>query len=192
MSQPAQPATELGTQNLEKLAGTQLDLSDRVELLDTQTECTFVYVNDQGWPCGVVMSYINVDGTFWLTAVEGRGHVRALAADQRVSIVVSSTGSGLEGRRMLSVRGQVTVHRDRETVDWFLDRFTRALQPADPDSWRALLDSPQRVVFEVRPVGITASHDQRKIPGNGRGMAKGADVGRAKGEAVSSSTSAGA
>lgn len=187
MTDPLSPAAELGTQNLEKLAGTQLDLADRAELLDTQTECTFIYVNDEGWPCGVVMSYIQVDGVFWLTAVEGRGHVRALARDQRVSIVVSSTGSGLPGRRMVSVRGEVTVHRDQEVKNWFLDRFTHALQPADPDSWRKLLDSPHRVVFEVRPVAITASHDQRKIPGNGRGMAAGAETGRRPGEAVSSS-----
>lgn len=187
MTAQSGPSAELGTQNLEKLTGTQLDVAGRAELLDTQTECTFVYTNEDGWPCGVVMSYIQVDGVFWLTAVEGRGHVRALARDQRVSIVVSSAGSGLPGRRMLSVRGEVTVHRDQETKDWFLDKFTRALQPADPDSWRKLLDSPQRVVFEVKPVGITASHDQRKIPGNGRGMSADADTGRRAGQAVSSS-----
>ncbi|UMG91220.1 hypothetical protein [Nocardioides sp. TF02-7] len=106
MTAQSGPSAELGTQNLEKLTGTQLDVAGRAELLDTQTECTFVYTNEDGWPCGVVMSYIQVDGVFWLTAVEGRGHVRALARDQRVSIVVSSAGSGLPGRRMLSVRGR--------------------------------------------------------------------------------------
>ena len=187
MNTPLTPSGELGTENLEVLAGTQLDLADRAELLDTQTECTFIYRNEEGWPCGVVMSYIQVDGVFWLTAVEGRGHVRTLDEDPHVSIVVSSAGSGLPGRRMLSVRGKVTVHRDPGTKDWFLRKFTRALQPADPDAWRKLLDSPRRVVLEVRPVAITASHDQRKIPGNGRGMAAGSDTGRSAGEAVSSS-----
>ncbi len=178
------PSDELGTQNLEKLKGTHLDRDDQRELLETQTECTFIYTNEKGWPCGVVMSYINVEGTFWLTAVEGRAHVRSLAEHPEVSVVVSSAGSGLPGRRMISVRGTVTVHRDPEVKDWFLRAFTSTLQPADPDSWRQLLDSPERVVFEVTPVAVGASHDQRKIPGNGRGMAADADTGRGVGERV--------
>jgi len=163
---------KLGVDDLEQLKGTHLDRADQHELLTAQTECTFVFSNDEGWPSGVVMSFIVVDGTFWLTAVEGRAHVRALAADQRVSIVVSSAGSGLPGRRMLSVRGEATVHRDDETKQWFLDQFTSRLQPEDPVAWRKLLDSPNRVVFEVRPTAIAVSHDQRKIAGNGRGIEK--------------------
>jgi hypothetical protein len=161
---------ELGTENLEKLRGTHLDGQDQLELLTTQTECSFVFLNAEGWPAGVVMSYFYEGGTFWLTAVEGRNHVRAADRDERVSIVVSAAGSGLPGRRMVSVRGRVTVHRDRETIDWFLGEFTRRLQPEDPHSWRKLLDSPNRVAFEVVPVARPVSHDQRKIPGNGRGM----------------------
>ena len=161
---------KLGVDDLEQLKGTHLDRADQNELLTAQTECTFVFSNEEGWPSGVVMSFIVVDGTFWLTAVEGRAHVRALATDQRVSIVVSSAGSGLPGRRMLSVRGEATVHRDDETKQWFLDQFTSRLQPEDPVAWRKLLDSPNRVVFEVRPTAIAVSHDQRKIAGNGRGM----------------------
>ena len=161
----------LGTENLEKLRGTHLERDDQVELLTTQTECSFVFLDDRGWPRGVVMSFIYEDGRFWLTAVEGRAHVRAADRDERVSIVVSAAGSGLPGRRMVSVRGRVTVHRDRETIDWFLGEFTQRLQPEDPHAWRTLLDSPNRVVFEVEPVAKPVSHDQRKIPGNGRGMA---------------------
>jgi hypothetical protein len=72
---------------------------------------------------------------------------------------------------MVSVRGRVVVHRDRPTIDWFLDEFTQRLQPAGPRQWRRLLDSPNRVVFEVTPAASPVSHDQRKIPGNGRGLA---------------------
>jgi nitroimidazol reductase NimA-like FMN-containing flavoprotein (pyridoxamine 5'-phosphate oxidase superfamily) len=161
----------LGVDDLEQLKGTHLDKADQGELLAAQTECTFVFLGEQGWPGGVVMSFIVVDGTFWLTAVEGRRHVKALDADPRVSIVVSSAGSGLPGRRMLSIRGEGTVHRDDETLQWFLDQFTARLQPEDPVGWRKLLNSPNRVVFEVRPTAIAVSHDQRKIAGNGRGMA---------------------
>jgi hypothetical protein len=140
-------------------------------LLDAQTECTFIFSDESGHPCGVVMSFFEEDGVFWLTAVEGRHQVKGLDRDPHCSIVVSSAGSGLPGRRMLSVRGEGTVHRDDATKQWFLDQFTTRLQPTDPVSWRKLLDSPKRVVFEVRVASILASHDQRKIAGNGRGMA---------------------
>lgn len=161
---------KLGVENLEKLTGTKLDGKDQEELLSTQTECSVIFLKEDGWPVGVVMSFIHVDGKFWLTAVEGRAHVRALDRDKRCSIVVSSAGSGLPGRRMYSIRGEAVVHRDPETIDWFLHEFTHRLQPEGPDGWRKLLESPKRVVIEVTPMGVTASHDQRKLPGNGRGL----------------------
>ncbi len=160
----------LGIDDLENLAGTHLDRADQQELLTAQTECTFIFADGEGWPRGVVMSFFTEGDAFWLTAVEGRAHVKALAHDDRVSIVVSSAGSGLPGRRMLSVQGRATVHRDDATKQWFLDRFTTLLQPEDPIAWRKLLDSPNRVVFEVTVTRIAVSHDQRKIAGNGRGM----------------------
>jgi hypothetical protein len=45
------------------------------------------------------------------------------------------------------------------------------MQPADPAAFARLLDSPKRLVIEVRPVAIAVSHDSRKMPGNGRGGA---------------------
>ncbi|TFV81230.1 hypothetical protein E4P40_16540 [Blastococcus sp. CT_GayMR20] len=162
---------KLGVDDLENLKGTHLDKADQGELLTAQTECTFIFSDAEGHPCGVVMSFFEEDGVFWLTAVEGRHQVKGLDRDPRCSIVVSSAGSGLPGRRMLSIRGEGTVHRDDETKQWFLDQFTTRLQPTDPVSWRKLLDSPKRVVFEVQVTSVLASHDQRKIAGNGRGMA---------------------
>jgi nitroimidazol reductase NimA-like FMN-containing flavoprotein (pyridoxamine 5'-phosphate oxidase superfamily) len=162
----------LGVDDLEDLKGTHLDRADQEELLSAQTECTVAFSDAEGWPRGVIMSFIVVDGRFWLTAVEGRAQVKAADRDRRVSIVVSSAGSGLPGRRMLSVLGEATVHRDDATLQWFLDQFTSRLQPADPVSWRRLLDSPNRVVFEVRPTRVAVSHDQRKIAGNGRGISQ--------------------
>ena len=159
---------ELGTKNLEKLKGTHLDPEDRERLLLTETEATFVFVDPEGWPRGIIMSYIWAKDRFWFTAVEGRRHVVSVDNDPRVSIVVTSKGVG--GRMMASYRGRCTVHRDRETIDWFLQEFTGRLQPEGPDVWRNLLDSPQRVVFEIEPVGKPTTHDQNKLPGNGRGL----------------------
>ncbi len=159
----------VGIDDLEALQSLRLDLSAQDELLDAQTECTFVFQGEHGWPSGVVMSFLRADGAFWLTAVRSRPHAKALARDPRVTLVVSNAGTGSTGRQMLAVRGVATVHDDAPTTAWFLERFTARMQPGDPVAFARLLDSPGRVVVEVRPVAVAVSHDSRKMPGNGRG-----------------------
>lgn len=159
----------VGIDDLENLRSLRMDGESRKELLDTATECVFVHSGPDGWPAGVVMSFLFADGKFWLTAVAGRSHADALEGDPRVTIVVSSQGTALPGRRMVAVRGLAAVHSDRETKDWFLPRFAAKLGPADPAEFIRLLDSPKRLVFEVTPVKVAASHDSRKMPGDGRG-----------------------
>lgn len=148
---------------MESLVYARLDAPDRDELLEKQVECTFVFDDERGWPSGVVMNYLRHDGTFWLTAVEGRAHVRALAREPRVSIVVSSAGSPLSGRRMVAYRGRATVHRDLTDLGWLLDAFADRFRPADPAGFRQLLDTPNRVVIQVVPVAVATSHDHRKV-----------------------------
>ena len=159
----------IGIDDLEALQTLRLNLSEQSELLDAQTECTFVFRTEEGWPSGVIMSFVRAEGAFWLTAVETRPHAKALTADPRVTLVVSNAGTGSPGRQMLAIRGVALVHRDRPTKEWFFEKFTSRMQPADPASFARLLDSPKRVVFEVRPVAVAVSHDSRKMPGNGRG-----------------------
>jgi general stress protein 26 len=110
-----------GSEDLESLRGTGLDQADLAELVDVQVECTLAFLDEHGWPHGVVMLFIVVDGRFWLTSVEGRVQVRGLEVDDRATVVVSSAGSGLSGRRMVAVHGHARIHRDAETKDWFLD-----------------------------------------------------------------------
>ena len=158
----------VGVDDLEDLRTLRLDAEDRGELLDAQGECTFVFSRG-GWPSGVVMSFIYAEGRFWLTAVTGRAHADALAADPRVTVVVSNRGTDLPGRRMVAVRGVAVVHTDEQTKRWFLPRFAAKHAPGDPDAFVRLLDSPKRLVIEVHPIEVTASHDSRKLAGDGRG-----------------------
>jgi hypothetical protein len=158
----------VGIDDIEDLRGLKLDRDGQLELLDNATECTFVFSSPEGWPSGVVMSFLHDDDRFWLTAVRGRAHAKAVLRDSRVTLVVSSAGTPL-ARRMLSVHGQVHVHDDRRTKDWFFPRFARRLAPADPDAFVRLLDSHDRVVFEMVPTRLAASHDSRRMPGDGRG-----------------------
>jgi hypothetical protein len=158
-----------GIDDLEDLRALRLDDQGRQELFDTATECVFTFANPVGWPSGVVMSFLYADGRLWLTAVAGRAHAEAIKRDPRVTVVVSNAGTQLPGRRMVALRGVAFLHADEQTKRWFLPRFARKLAPADPDAFVRLLDSPERVVVEVRPVQVTASHDSRKMPGDGRG-----------------------
>jgi len=75
----------------------------------------------------------------------------------------------LKGRRMITLRGHMRLHRDAETKAYFFPRFAAKLAPGDPEAFIKLLDSPKRVIFEFEPVAITASHDSRKLAGDGRG-----------------------
>lgn len=165
----AKISTEVGINDLEKLRSLQLSPADRAELLASQTECTLVFSTDGGWATGVIVSFLPSDGAYWITATNDRRHITALAKDPRVSLVISSAGTGTVGRQMMTVRGIAVVHTDAATRDWFLPRFAAKMKAAEPEKYAQLLASPKRVVVEIRPVAVAASHDSRKMPGDGRG-----------------------
>lgn len=158
-----------GRDDLEDLRGLRLGKDAQAELLDAQTECTFVFTSAEGWASGVVMTYLQHEGSFWVTAVDGRIHVRGLEKDPRVSLVISNAGTGLEGRRMVSLRGTAIIHRDPAVRDRIIDAFARRNQPEDPESFIRLLTSPNRVVIQIHPNAVAVSHDSTRMPGNGRG-----------------------
>jgi len=149
--------------DLESMRQARLAAADRDELLTTQWECTFVFTAPDGWPSGVVMNFLYVDDRLWLTAVEGRAHVVALATEPRVSVVVSSAGTVLRGRKMVALRGIATVHRDRAVLDHWLEVLARGWQPERYAEFHRLLDTSRRVVIEVADLRVSASHDHRKI-----------------------------
>lgn len=157
-----------GLDDLESMRGARLAAGDRAELLAVQRECTFVFTGPDGWPSGVVMNFLHREDRLWLTAVEARAQVAALAAEPRVSVVVSSAGTPLPGRRMVALRGLAAVHRDRETIHHWLDEFASAWRSQGQAEFRRLLDSPNRVVIEVADLRVAVSHDHRRIGSAGR------------------------
>ena len=132
-----------------------LDEAAEQELLERQTECTFIWVGKDGHPMGVVMNYMFRRGSFWLTATEQRPRIAAVRRDPRVSISITSKGSGITPSRSLSYKCLGTVHDDDETRSWFVPEFARVLRPESEQSaasFAAHLDSPGRVVLELRPL----------------------------------------
>ena len=133
-----------------------LEQEEEAELLERQTECTFIWLGAGGHPMGVVMNYLARDGRFWLTATAGRPRIAAVRRDPRVSIVITSKGSGVGVSRSLTYKGTCVVHDDDATKSWFYPAFAARLRPGDQAkaaSFAAHLDSPGRVVLEVVPEG---------------------------------------
>lgn len=132
-------------------------LDDDVErqLLAAHNECTFIWSNKEGWPVGVIMSYVFHDGCFWLTASEQRLRISAVRRDPRVCIVVTSTGSPMPRNKAVTYKGTCTVLQDDATKAWFYPALATAIRGADnPDGVAAFarfLDSPRRVILRVEP-----------------------------------------
>jgi general stress protein 26 len=140
----------------EDVTAYQLDQAGEAELLARQIECTFIWSNSAGHPLGVIMNYVFRDGRFWLTASSQRARVPAVRRDPRVSIVLTSRGSGITTSKSLTYKGRCIVHQDQAIKDWFYPALAAAVRPADPDAQEAFvrhLDSPRRVVLEVVPEG---------------------------------------
>jgi general stress protein 26 len=141
-------------ENYEDVTVYDLDHADEEALLLAHNECTFIWSNKEGWPVGVIMSYVWRKNRFWLTASGQRARVSAVRRDPRVSIVVTSTGSPLPKNKTVTWKGTCTLHDDDETKAWFYPELAAALN-TDPEraKWfQKFLDSPRRVIFEVEPV----------------------------------------
>lgn len=137
----------------EKVSIYRLDAAAREALLRTHNECVFTWSTRDGWPVGVIMSYLWKDGRFWLTAGAHRHRVEAVRRDPRVSVVVTSTGTRLGPGKTVTAKGRCTVHEDAATKAWFYPEFARHLDP-DPERAAAFvkrLDTPLRVVLSVVP-----------------------------------------
>ena len=140
-------------EDYERVSVYALDDAEREELLRTHAECTFNWATRDGWPMGVIMSYLWQDGRFWLTAGAHRHRIEAVRRDPRVSVVVTSTGTKLPAGKSITAKGRCRVHEDAETKAWFYPAFARHLYPDDKQAlvFAKKLDSPLRVVLEVVP-----------------------------------------
>jgi general stress protein 26 len=140
--------------NYENLDDFRLDAAGEEALLRAQTECTFIWSSKDGWPLGVIMSFVFHEGHFWLTASSHRGRVAAVRENDHVSVVVSSTGTELGHGKSLMYRGTCAVHDDEATKRWFFPALGDRRFPNDPEYRREFvekLDSSRRVVLEVTP-----------------------------------------
>ena len=131
-------------------------LADQREqnLLDTQTECCFMWTASNGDPVGVIMNFVARDGHFWLTCTRRRKRVAAVEARPRVAIAVSSRGTDIGISQAVTYKGNAIVHDDADTKQWFYPALAAKVRPESADHQRAFvqhLDTDGRVVIEIVP-----------------------------------------
>jgi general stress protein 26 len=91
-----------------------LDDERERNLLDKQTECTFMWTTDSGAPVGVIMNYLVHEGSFWLTCTRRRKRVAAVEARPRVAMAVTSRGTDIGISQAVTYQGTAVVHDDDE------------------------------------------------------------------------------
>ena len=141
------------SENYEDVTVFDLDPSDEEALLLAHNECTFIWSNKEGWPVGVIMSYVWRKGCFWLTASSQRARIFAVRRDPRVSVCVTSTGSPLPKNKTVTWKGTCELLDDDETKAWFYPELSNALNknPKHAEVFQKFLDSPRRVILKVTP-----------------------------------------
>ena len=143
-----------------------LDADVERAVIDGQDECTFCWTTADGSPMAVIMSYLEKDGKFWLTASSQRKRIPAIRRDPRVAIVITSRGAKMGGSKTVTYKGTATIHDDRETKDWFYRALAERLRsergPEAVDLFAKFLDSPRRVVISVEK-GLRVGYDGQKM-----------------------------
>jgi general stress protein 26 len=123
-------------------------------LLDAQTECTFMWTTKDGDPVGVIMNYAVRDDRFWITCTRRRKRVAAVEARPRVAICITSRGTDIGVSQAVTYKGTAIVHDDEDTKAWFYPALAARVRPESVDRQKAFishLSTEGRVVIEIVP-----------------------------------------
>jgi hypothetical protein len=163
--------------NYEDVTKYGLDEADEKQMIEEQNECTFCWTTADGSAMAVIMSYLEKDGKFWLTASSQRKRIPALRRDPRCCIVITSTGAPMGRNKTVTYKGTAVIHDDAETKGWFYDalavRLRSHLGPDAVKLFAKFLDSPRRVIIEMTP-GLRVGYDGAKM---GRDTMKSVEAG---------------
>ncbi len=127
--------------NYDDVSHYTLEDPDIRALIGAQDECTFMWGTQDGWPVGVIMSYVFKDACFWLS--------------------VSALPPGLS----LTYKGICQVHADQDTINWFLPALAQRLRPGNEKAQALFVElnnTPNRRVIQFNPTK-TIGFDGRKM-----------------------------
>src|SRR3954453_23633683 len=107
--------TDSAAEDYEDVTTYTLDADVEERLLLGHNECTFIWSNKEGWPVGVIMSYVWRRVAFSVTAWSQRPRISAGRRAPRVCIVVTSTGSSMVRNKTVPYKGRCPLHDDHAT-----------------------------------------------------------------------------
>jgi general stress protein 26 len=124
-------------------------------LMTNAGECVLNWGTKDGWPMGVIHSFVWAKGKIWITFASHRHRASAIRRDPRVSVVVSSASNrdpeaGPNGQACC--KGRAEFHDDRETLTWMYRQLADKVGQGDQaiaDDFYSLLDSPLRTCISV-------------------------------------------
>lgn len=151
--------------NYDDVSHYTLEEEDEQALIAAQNECTFMWSTNEGWPVGVIMSYVYDRSYFWLSVSSLRVRVQAVAREPRTSISITSKGADMEAPLSLTYKGTCEVLKDQETIDWFLPTLARRLRAGDEQAQKEFVrlnNTPNRRVLKFKPVK-KIGFDSRKM-----------------------------
>jgi len=140
-----------------------------------QTECTFMWTTSSGDPVGVIMNYVVHDDRFWVTCTRRRKRVAAVEARPRVAIAVSSRGTEIGVSQAVTYKGDAVVHDSDEVKAWFYPALAARVRPESAERQAAFvhhLDTPGRVVIEIRPTARIGFDAEQMFKGSPAGPSR--------------------
>lgn len=134
---------------------------DEVDLLmNSAQECVVMWATKDGWPVGVIHSFVWAEGKIWITFSAHRHRAHAIRRDPRVSVSVSALtyrADAPEDAPMggITFKGHGEFIEDDVKRAWMYDALAARVQPDSDEGrkgFRALLESPFRTVLAITPV----------------------------------------
>lgn len=123
-------------------------------LLREQNECSFCWTARDGRPVATIVSFVELDGALFMTALEGSARVRALARDPRAAVVITGKGTSLGAARCVSFQGRCHIEPASEARTRFFDAFAKAVLPNSPKGAAGMakgMNTPPNLVIVFRP-----------------------------------------
>ncbi len=124
-------------------------------IMNNAMECTLMWSTKDGWPVGVIHSFIWKNNKIWLTFLAHRHRAAAIRRDNRVSVTISSRAYETDVQNLpagaITFKGEGVLFDDEETKGWFYKALSEKNSPDNPKSMFEILNSPTRLILCVTP-----------------------------------------
>ena len=120
-------------------------------------------------------NYVVHDDRFWVTCTRRRKRVAAVEARPRVAIAVSSRGTEIGVSQAVTYKGDAVVHDSDEVKAWFYPALAARVRPESAERQAAFvhhLDTPGRVVIEIRPTARIGFDAEQMFKGSPAGPSR--------------------